>query len=146
MWARYSEVAHAWFARISPLIHVIEDQPPHEPAWADPHPDPNDAWLWNAARRARADFLVTMNLKDAPPADPVGVRQHERIMYIHPNVFVSVLDIWSEILETGAFPDDFDGQLRGVARPGRTRDAQAVTVYLQTVLARIADENAAEQG
>src|SRR5690349_10583415 len=40
LWRRYSEETHAWFARLSPHIRVIEDRPPHEPAWVIPHQDP----------------------------------------------------------------------------------------------------------
>src|SRR5688500_9315634 len=57
VWARYSDEAHRWFSRVSLVCEVIEDREPHEPAWNDPIPAPNDAWLWNTARRANADLV-----------------------------------------------------------------------------------------
>ena len=146
LWSRYSEEAHSWFARISPLVQVIEDQPPHEPAWADPHPDPNDAWLWNTARRVDADLVVTVNLRDGPPPDVEGTRQHERIAYIHPEALTVFLDVWSDIFETGLVPEDLVGEIiRGGARFAKPLNAQTLVVLVRAILAKIAEENAAEQ-
>jgi hypothetical protein len=141
LWVRYSEDAHAWFARVSPHIRVIEDQPPHEPAWVDPHPDPNDAWLWNTARRVDADFVVTVNLKDGPPVDFEGARRHERIAYVHPDVLMALLDVWGDIVETGAIPEDIAGELRGAAGSGGTLDTQAIAAQIRAILARMAEED-----
>ena len=146
LWGRYSDEAHSWFARLSPLVQVIEDQPPHEAAWADPHPDPNDAWLWNTARRIRADVVVTMNLKDSPPINTEGVRQHERIVYVHPRVFMTVLEVWNDVVETGEIPDDLVGSIRHAARAESAHHVQSVSDHLRVILARIAEENAAERG
>jgi hypothetical protein len=140
LWARYSEEAHAWFARISPLIRATEDQPPHEPAWAAPLQDPNDAWLWNTARRVDADLVVTMNLKDGPPTDTDGSRIHEGIAYVHPRVFMLLLDVWGEIHTSGEIPDDLHEQVLIAAVPGGAVDVPAVVTLLRAILARIAAE------
>jgi len=145
LWMRYSEEAHAWFSRVSPYLWVIDDREPHEPAWIEPHPDPNDAWLWNTARRVNADFVVTVNLKDGPPVDPEGLRSHENAIYVHPSIFAIFLSIWGDILESGEMPGDLDRFIRDTAGQQSTRDFQTITILLRAMLAKIAEENAAEQ-
>jgi hypothetical protein len=142
LWARYSEEAHAWFARLSPLVQVVEDQPLDEPAWADPHPDPNDAWLWNAARRLNADVVVTMNLSDAPPSDTDGSRHHEGIIYLHPTAFTVLLDAWAEILTRGVNPPDLPGLIRDAASLAVSGDATVLATQLQMLLDRLVSESA----
>jgi hypothetical protein len=144
LWERYSEEAHSWFARISPLVQVIEDQPPHEVAWADPHPDPDDAWLWNTARRVRADVVLTVNLRDGPPADAVGVRTYEGVTYIHPGVFLVLLDIVGGIYETERIPDDLVDHVRRIIGPRSNLNPSVVAAHLRVILGRIAEERSAE--
>jgi hypothetical protein len=139
-WRRYSAEAHAWFARVSPLASVVEDRPPHEPAWIEPHPDPNDAWLWNAARRVGADFVVTENLRDAPSATADALRSHERVIYIHPDAFALVLDMFGGILDSGELPDNLVDQLRRTAAPYQIAHVPAAASALRMVLAQMADE------
>jgi len=136
LWERYSGEAHLWFAEISPLIEVAEDRPPHEPAWADPHPDPNDAWLWNGARRAGAHIVLTANLRDAPPPDGQGVRQHDDILFVHPDAFVRMLDVWEEIVTTSRTLDTI---------LGAELDGPALSA-LRRLLARIEREPPAPAG
>ena len=146
LWRRYSEEAHAWFSRVNPHIHVVDDREPHEPAWIAPHPDPNDAWLWNTARRVHADIVITVNLKDGPPVDLERLRRHEHVIYVHPDIFAAFLNVWGALLETGEVPDDPDALIRDTAGQRGTREIQAIAVLLRAILAQIADEHAAEQG
>jgi hypothetical protein len=140
LWARYSDEAHRWFARMSPLCRVIEDREPHEPAWADPHPDPNDAWLWNTARRAGADLVVTANLRDAPPADAAGTRRHEQVGYIHPRVLLLLLAVWRDIHVAGRAPNTIDAPIGSLVGIASAADLATVATELRAILARIADE------
>jgi hypothetical protein len=140
LWARYSEEAHRWFARVSAVCEVIEDREPHEPAWSDPIPDPNDAWLWNAARRANADLVVTANLRDAPPIDAQGSRRHERIGYIHPRILMLLLDVWLDIRTTRRIPDDLDEYVRRIVGAATTSEIRVVVAEIRAILARMARE------
>jgi hypothetical protein len=97
---RFSEEAHRWMDFVSPHFHVVEDKPPHSPAWADPIPDPYDAPIWTAARRAGAEIIVTQNLKDGPPADDHGVRAFEDVIYLDPNELCEILDLWGDLVES----------------------------------------------
>jgi hypothetical protein len=139
-WGRYSAEAHAWFARVSPLASVVEDREPHEPAWAEPHPDPNDAWLWNAARRIGADFVVTENLKDAPPLSAASARLHDRVNFVHPTTFMSLLDLWDDLWATADIPADVEDWARTALHRIETRDTDVIVAALRMVLARMADE------
>jgi len=145
LWTRYSQEAHIWFSRVSPHIHVIDDGEPHEPAWIEPHPDPNDAWLWNAARRINADVVVTVNLRDGPPIDAAGVRTHDGITYIHPAVFMLLLTILGGIFETGRIPDDTVELVQRFMGPGSNFNPSIVAAQLRAILAKIAEESAADQ-
>ena len=146
LWSRYSDDAHAWFARVSPHVQVIDDRPPHEPAWIEPHPDPNDAWIWSVARRVSADVVLTVNLRDGPPLDAEGARHHEGAAYIHPSAFMLLLDVLGGIFETGRVPDDLVGHVRHTAGSAPTIDISVVAVHLRAILARIAEETATNEG
>jgi hypothetical protein len=145
LWSRYSTEAHRWFAQVSQVCQVVEDREPHEPAWSELIRDPNDAWLWNAARRIDADLVVTMNLRDAPPADTTGVRRHERTSYIHPDVLMIMLDLWRVIRTAGEAPIDLHAYVDDVVGPIPRAEALVVTAYLRAILDRIVDEDTAEQ-
>jgi hypothetical protein len=119
---------------------VIEDRPPHEASWAEPHPDPNDAWLWNTAQRVTADVVVTLDLWDAPPADQQGAQHHERIIFAHPRTVTILLSVWRRIYSTGLVPDDLERQVRDSTPPAANVDARLVVVYLQHILTRMAEE------
>jgi hypothetical protein len=140
LWRRYSVEAHDWFARVSPFIQVIEDRPPHEASWAEPHPDPNDAWLWNAARRINADIVVTLDLRDAPPADSQGAQHHEQVIFAHPRTVTALLNVWHRIRSTRSIPDDLERQVRDASPPGASADAAVVTAQMRVLLARMAEE------
>lgn len=141
LWARYSEEAHRWFARVSPVCQVIEDREPHEPAWSNPIRDPNDAWLWNTARRANADLVVTANLRDAPPVDAVGSRRHERIGYVHPRVLMVLLDVWREIRIAGVVPHNLDAYVLQIAGTATPAEVAAAVSELRAILARMTEDN-----
>jgi hypothetical protein len=126
LWSRYSSEAHAWFARVNPLVQVIEDRPPHEESWAESHPDPNDIWLSNAARRVDADIVVTLDLRDAPPADQQGAQHHERVIFAHPRTVTILLGVWHRIRSTRLIPDDLERQVRDVSPPGASTDSAVV--------------------
>jgi PIN domain len=96
----FSEQAHRWFAYVSRAFQVVEDAPPPAAMWTMPPPDPYDVPIWTAAVRARAHFVVTSNLKDGPPSDSDGVRAHAGIMYVHPDPFLGLLDLWADLTAT----------------------------------------------
>jgi hypothetical protein len=126
------------------LVSVAEDRPPHEPAWIEPHPDPNDAWLWNAARRAGADFVITQDLRDAPPVNSAGSRLHDRVHYIHPTDFMPLLDLWADLWATADIPADVGTWVRDAMGRVEAPDITSVAASLESVLARMADEAPAE--
>ncbi len=95
---RLSVEAHAWFERMSEVFHVVDDRPPHEPAWE--MRDVYDRHLWTAAKRAGARTVITQNLKDGPPPNDAGVRVWENTVYLHPRVFVDWLDWLGDLVET----------------------------------------------
>jgi len=145
LWAQYSEEAHRWFGRVSRVTQAIEDHEPHEPGWASPHPDPNDIWLWNTARRVGADVVTTMNLKDGPPVDLTGVRQHERIVFMHPDTFMRLLTAWNRLRAAGSVHSDLRAFVLDLVGADADRDVQIVLAHLQAILAKIAAENEDEQ-
>ena len=141
LWSRYSEEAHAWFDRVSPHLQVIDDRAPHEDAWVVSMPDPNDAWLWNTARRVHADFVVTVNLKDGPPTNAEGLRRHEQTIYVHPDVFTIVLRAWAYVCAAGAIPPDLSQVIRDTGRQQRASNIHLAEIHLRAILARMANES-----
>ncbi|MBI4492306.1 MAG: PIN domain-containing protein [Chloroflexi bacterium] len=103
-WNRCSAAAHRMFARLTTVFHVSEDRPPPEALWS---PRPLDEWdvpIWTAAVRAKADFIVTENLKDGPPPDGQGLRRHGDITYVHPDQFLALVDWWADAAESAQLP------------------------------------------
>jgi hypothetical protein len=98
---RFSEEAHRWMDFVSPHFFVVEDKPPHAPAWIDPLPDPYDAPIWTAARRAEVDVIVTQNLKDGPPENEHGVRVFDGVLYLDPAHLPVFLDWWGDLYLSG---------------------------------------------
>jgi hypothetical protein len=94
---RYSVEAHRWMDFIGPHFHVVENKPPFAPAWADPMPDPYDAPIWTAARRADADIIVTQNLRDGPPRNARGLQVFDGVLYLNPEDLVAVLGWWGDL-------------------------------------------------
>ena len=119
---------------------MVEDRSPHEASWAAPHPDPNDIWLWNAAWRVNADVVVTLDLRDAPPADQQGAQHYERIIFAHPRTVIIVLSVWRRIYSTGLAPDDLERQVRDASPPGASADAAMVVAQMRLLLGRMAEE------
>lgn len=89
-----------WFGRVTQVFHVVDDRPPLEATWADRPIDEWDAPLWTAAKRGQAQFIVTENLDDGPPPNGEGLRQYERILFIHPDHFLGVLDYLVDTIES----------------------------------------------
>ena len=87
--------------RVSPYFDMVEDKPPFAPAWTTPMRDEQDAPIWTAAVRARANVIVTENLIDGPPLDDRGLRAYNGILYLSGEAFVSELDWWGDYYETG---------------------------------------------
>ena len=123
---RFSEEAHRWMDFISPHFHVVEDKPPFALAWADPMPDPYDAPIWTAARRARANVIVTQNLKDGPPRNEHGIQVFADVLYLDPDDLPAFLLWWGDYYASGGLEpfearwgptsdDDPDQTVPGVA-------------------------------
>jgi len=97
-WRQYSEEAKRLLARLTAVFHVFEDRPPAPSLWDQP----SDVWdvpIWTAAKRAQADFVVTANLSDGPPADTDGNREYEGIAFIHPDEFLGFLNSLADYVE-----------------------------------------------
>jgi hypothetical protein len=90
-WSECSELAHRWFDVMTAVFRVVDDRPPSEEAWPGGPRDERDVPIWTAAVRVRADFVVTENLRDGPPPDDRGVREHDGIVYISPGDLVRML-------------------------------------------------------
>jgi hypothetical protein len=98
---RFSEEAHRWMDFIGPHFHVVEDKPPFAPAWVDQMPDPYDAPIWTAARRAQATVIVTQNLKDGPPKYEHGVQVFADVLYLDPADLPAFLMWWGDYYASG---------------------------------------------
>lgn len=117
---------------VSPHFHVVEDKPPYVPAWVEPLPDPYDAPIWTAARRADADVIVTQNLKDGPPPDERGLRVFDGVLYLDPIHLPDFLAWWGDYWETNLLAGDVENVVepRLPAGEGIGRDVGEVTVLL----------------
>jgi hypothetical protein len=89
---RLSLAAKKQFQYLTRCFRVVDDHPPMEKSWTE---NPRDEWdipIWTAAKRANAQFVVTVNLSDAPPKDSDGIQEHEGIYYLHPSAFLALLN------------------------------------------------------
>ena len=95
-WDLCSQSARRMFSHLTSVFRVLEDCPPYERAWT---PELRDKWdlpIWTAAVRGQAQFVVTLNLEDGPPKGSDGVREHEGVCYVHPRVFLALIDRLAE--------------------------------------------------
>ncbi len=90
-----------WFRRMTDVFHVVEDRPPYAAQWTDTPRDEDDRPVWTAAVNARADVVVTLNLKDGPPLDADGIQSWGRIMYFDPDRLIAILKNVGDFYETG---------------------------------------------
>jgi PIN domain len=100
----FSDKAKAWFAWVSEVFKVVEDRPPYELQWTGCPTDPWDQPVWTAAVRGQAFAVITENLSDGPPQDSRGIQQYRDIRYIHPRVFLAVMELWADLMWEGRFP------------------------------------------
>lgn len=89
---RLSKSAKGMFYHLTRTFRVVDDSPPYEEAWVESVRDPWDLPIWSAAVRAQARFVVTYNLKDAPPAGKDKVREFDGVFYVSPQVLLAVVD------------------------------------------------------
>jgi hypothetical protein len=105
-WRDCSAAAKRHFGHLTPVFRVVDDHPPAPALWTAEPPDEWDAPLWTGALRARADFIVTENTIDGPPADPDigGLRHYQGVIWIHPDAFLELLDAYTEMIELAGVP------------------------------------------
>lgn len=84
--------ARTMFSWLTRVFRVAEDCPPYEALWTLQPRDEWDVPIWTAALRARARFVVTLNLRDGPPAAADGVREYRGIYCLHPRTFLELVD------------------------------------------------------
>jgi hypothetical protein len=123
-WGRCSADAKIWFSLMTSVFRVAEDAPPHEAAWDSPR-DQWDLPIWNAAKRCGANFVVTENLRDGPPEDDQGRRIFEGVLWCHPDIFLKLLEVWSELIPDGG-QDLLSGSSR--AQPSARTATEAAPV------------------
>lgn len=104
-WRACSDRAHRWFTHMTPVFRVVEDAPPPEPLWTDKPADDWDWPVWTAAIRARADFIVTENLRDGPPPDRDGIQRHAGVFFLHPDRFLAVVDWYADLVVGAQLPE-----------------------------------------
>ncbi|HKV83741.1 MAG TPA: PIN domain-containing protein [Ktedonobacterales bacterium] len=70
---------------------LVDPLPPYPPAWAAL----DDEWdmpIWAAARKADAQYVVSENTSDFPPADAVGRHIHDGIEYLRASAFLALVN------------------------------------------------------
>jgi hypothetical protein len=109
-WRECSDAAKGMFQHLTAVFRVVDDYPSGDTAsWTDEPPDKWDIPIWTAAVRSQAGFIVTENLSDAPPPDADGNRAFRDVLFVHPDEFVRLLHVISEIVEAqnlAVLPDD----------------------------------------
>jgi hypothetical protein len=125
------DIARRRFEHMTTVFQVVEDAPPYASQWIYAPSDEHDRPIWTAAVRAKADVVLTENLKDGPPPDNHGVRGWGRITYLHPDEFMGLLDKIGHFYETGQQADEETGD------PGLSPTVQA---FLQQVDTRARTE------
>jgi hypothetical protein len=87
---RCSDAAAAMMQAMLPTFELVAPLPPYPPAWASLR-DPSDHPIWAAAKAGRADFVVSENVHDYPPAGPDGRHIHEGIEYLPADTFLRLV-------------------------------------------------------
>lgn len=139
-WRDYSVIAHRWFGHMTAVFEVVEDRPPHEALWAEAPRDLEDVAVWNAAIRSGAEFVVTANLRHGPPENEIGLRMYRGITYLHPEAFLEVVLIWTDIAATQQVP----AQEPGGAESGSGEPLADVPAPFRKLLADLLERPEAE--
>jgi hypothetical protein len=135
---RFSAEAHRWMDFIGPHFHVVEDKPPFALAWADPMPDPYDAPIWTAARRANAHIVVTQNLRDGPPRNERGLQVFDGVLYLDPKDLAVALGWWGDFCVLGSL--ESAEHESGQSPEGDTTDASlppAIQSFLRDIAGQL---------
>jgi hypothetical protein len=80
-WVRCSNAAKAMMTILLSTFELVAPLPPFPPAWETL----TDIWdhpVWAAAKEGAADFVVSDNTRDYPPAGPDGRHVYEGIEYV----------------------------------------------------------------
>jgi hypothetical protein len=83
---------------VSPVFRFVDDHPPFEAQWTEDVTDQWDQPVWTAAVRGNARVVVTENLKHGPPRNADGVREHNGIVYLHPDFFLQSIDLYAHLI------------------------------------------------
>jgi hypothetical protein len=87
--AGLSTAAKAMMRIMAPLCGLERSLPRIGPGAWPSLGDPDDEPVWNTAMHAKAQFVVSQNTEDFPPADPHGRRVWEGVEYVVPNDFLA---------------------------------------------------------
>lgn len=88
--SRSSRAAETMRAIMLPTFELAGPLPPYPPAWEGLR-DASDEPIWAAAKLAAADYVVSENRRDYPPAGPDGRRTHDGIEYLPAGAFLDLL-------------------------------------------------------
>lgn len=101
---RLSGLANAMLLALLPVMEFVSVVPPFAPAWPAAR-DSDDAPIWMAAVRAKAQFVISHNLRDFPPRNAAGLCAHGGIEFITVANFVEgVLGLDPDLLVVGSVP------------------------------------------
>jgi hypothetical protein len=106
-WDRCSADFKTWFDFMTHAFRVVDDRPPPAPMWTESPRDPWDRPVWTTAVRAKERFsvggiiVITENLSDGPPPNVSGIREHDGVLYLHPERFLAALDEFADYAEAG---------------------------------------------
>ncbi len=134
------------FGLCTEVFRVVDDCPPPEPLWTDSPTDEWDIPIWTAAKRARAQFIVTSNVKDGPPKGPNGLQQFEGIYFLDPDRFLDFLEFYvdrmissdiPELVELGEPPAAESAEPASLADRERAQRSAAVAASIDEFLADV---------
>ena len=88
---RCSEAAKLMMQWLLPTFEVVSPVPPYPPAW-DTLTDIWDHPIWAAAKLGKAQYVISENTHDYPPAQADGRHVYEEITYLGGEAFLALLD------------------------------------------------------
>ena len=88
---RCSDAAKLMMQWLLPTFEVISPVPPYPPAW-DSLTDIWDHPIWAAAKLGKAQYVISENIHDYPPAQTDNRHAYEGITYLGGEAFLALLD------------------------------------------------------
>jgi len=89
-YARCSQAAKTMMDVLFATFTLVHPEPPYPRAW-EGLTDPWDEPIWAAAKLGGAQYVISQNTRDFPPADAEGRHAHEGIEYLTAERFMALL-------------------------------------------------------